>query len=249
MIETVAARLRSAGCVFAEDEARLLLEAAGDDAGALGVLVERRAGGVPIEHLLGWAEFCGLRLVVEPGVFVPRRRTELLARQTLSLAGPGSVVIDLCCGAGAVGAVLPAGIELHAVDLDPEAVSCARRNLPGAHLYAGDLYEPLPTGLRADVIAANAPYVPTDAIALMPPEARIHEPRPALDGGADGLDVQRRVVAGARDRLRPGGRLLIESSAEQSGALAAEFRRHGFDPEVIYDEELEATVVKAVVQI
>jgi len=119
-------------------------------------MVDRRAAGVPLEHVLGWAEFCGLRIAVDPGVFVPRRRTEFLARQAAALARPRAVVVDLCCGSGAVGAALAAAldrVELYAVDIDPAAVRCARRNLAGAggQVYEGDLYQPLPATLRGRV--------------------------------------------------------------------------------------------------
>jgi release factor glutamine methyltransferase len=237
------AQLRAAGCVFAEDEAALLLAAGGD----LEALVERRVAGEPLEQVLGWAEFCGLRVVVEPGVFVPRQRTRLLVREALALAGAGSVVLDLCCGTGAVGAAIAAavpGAELHAADVDPAAVRCARRNVPGS-VYAGDLYDALPGTLhgRVDVLVANAPYVPTGAIALMPPEARDHEARAALDGGADGLDVQRRVAAGAPSWLAPGGWLLIETSGEQAPATMAAMTGAGLVARVVEDEELAGTVV------
>ncbi|MDT7748309.1 MAG: release factor glutamine methyltransferase, partial [Pseudonocardiales bacterium] len=202
-------RLRAAGCVYAEDEARLLISSARTPAD-LAAMVDRRVRGLPLEHVLGWAEFCGLRIAVDTGVFVPRRRTEFLVRQAASLARPGAVVLDLCCGSGAVGAALAATVEraeIHAVDIDPAAVLCARRNLAGGQVYEGDLYEPLPDALRGrvDVLVANAPYVPTEAIGLMPPEARVHEPRVALDGGSDGLDVQRRVTAEAPRWLASGG--------------------------------------------
>jgi release factor glutamine methyltransferase len=244
-VDQVVARLRAAGCVFAEDEAALLLEAA--SGAELAALVARRVAGEPLEQVLGWAEFCGLRFVVEPGVFVPRQRTRLLVREAVALVRPGSVVLDLCCGTGAVGAAVAAavpGLELHAADVDPAAVRCARRNVPGS-VYAGDLYGALPATLRGrvEVLVANAPYVPTDAIALMPPEARDHEARAALDGGSDGLDVQRRVAAGAPSWLAPGGSLLIETSGEQAPRTAAAMTRAGLTARVVEDEELAGTVV------
>jgi release factor glutamine methyltransferase len=241
----VVTRLRGAGCVFAEEEAALLLRAA--SGAALDALVARRVAGEPLEQVLGWAEFCGLRFVVEPGVFVPRRRTGLLVREAVALAVPGAVVLDLCCGTGAVGAAIAAavpGVEVHAADVDPAAVRCARRNVPGA-VHEGDLYAALPDALRGrvDVLVANAPYVPTDAIALMPPEARDHEARAALDGGADGLDLQRRVIAGAPDWLVPGGALLVETSVVQAPATSAAFTAAGFSAAVVTDEDLAGTVV------
>ena len=240
------ARLRAAGCVFAEDEAALLLAAGGD----LDALVERRVSGEPLEQVLGWAEFCGLRIVVEPGVFVPRQRTRLLVREAASLARPGAVVLDLCCGTGAVGAAVAAavdGVELHAADVDPAAVRCARRNVAG-EVHEGDLYAALPDRLRGrvDVLVANAPYVPTGEIALMPPEARDHEARAALDGGPDGLDLQRRVAAGAPDWLAPGGVLLIETSRRQAPGTLAAVTRAGLSARVVADDDLAGTVVVGV---
>lgn len=245
----VASRLRAAGCVFAEDEARLLIAAASTPEG-LDRLVDQRASGQPLEYLLGWAEFRGQHIAVDQGVFVPRRRTEYLVQEAARLARPGAVVVDLCCGSGAVGAALAAevgGIELHAADVDPAAVRCARRNLGpvGGQVHEGDLYSALPDSLRGrvDVLVANAPYVPTDSIGMMPPEARLHEPRVALDGGSDGLDVQRRIVGEATLWLAPGGRLLIETSVRQAPATAALLRDAGLSARTFQSEEFDATVV------
>ncbi|MFI1935795.1 putative protein N(5)-glutamine methyltransferase [Streptomyces purpureus] len=249
MHATVVTKLRSAGCVFAEDEAELLISAARTDAD-LDAMVDRRAAGLPLEHIVGWAEFCGLRITVDAGVFVPRRRTEFLVQRAVALARPGAVVLDLCCGSGAVGAAVAAavdGIELHAADVDPAAVRCARRNVTdvGGRAYEGDLYDPLPAGLRGrvDVLVANAPYVPSEAIGFLPPEARDHEPLVALDGGADGLAVQRRVTEGATAWLAPGGRLLIETSERQAPHTAAAMSAHGLVPRIVGCDDLDATVV------
>ncbi|MGW4425649.1 putative protein N(5)-glutamine methyltransferase [Streptosporangium sp. NPDC004631] len=271
----VVTMLRAAGCVFAEDEARLLVSTAQTPAD-LAAMVDRRVGGLPLEHVLGWAEFCGLRIAVDPGVFVPRRRTEFLVQQATALAlraagpadrpatlvrpavgppvqalvRPRAVVVDLCCGSGAMGAALVAAldhVELHSVDIDPAAVRCARRNTAaaGGRVYEGDLYRPLPATLRGrvDVLIASPPYVPTDAIRLLPPEARIHEPRVALDGGADGLDVVRRVTAAAPLWLAPGGSLLVETSERQAPRTVEIIARHGLIPRVAGSDELNATVV------
>jgi release factor glutamine methyltransferase len=252
--------LRAAGCVFAEDEARLLISAARTPSD-LAAMVDRRAAGLPLEHVLGWAEFFGLRIAVDPGVFVPRRRTESLVRQAVALARlaaspagqalarPRAVIVDLCCGSGAVGAALVAAldrVELYAVDIDPAAVRCARRNLAaGGQVYEGDLYEPLPATLRGrvDVLVANAPYVPTEVIGLLPPEARVHEPRVALDGGADGLDVLRRVTAAAPLWLAPGGYLLVEVSERQAPQTVETLARNGLIPRVASSDERNATVI------
>lgn len=249
-LELVVARLRAAGCVFAEDEAGLLVRAARTP-DELAAMVERRAAGLPLEHVLGWAQFCGLHVAVDPGVFVPRRRTEFLVRQAIALVGPQAhVVVDLCCGTGALGLAVAAclqRVELHAADVDPAAVRCARRNVgaAGGSVYEGNLYDPLPARLRGhvDVLLANVPYVPTGEIGLLPPEARLHEPRVALDGGADGLDVLRRVAAAAPRWLAPGGRLLVETSARQAPDAVESFVRSGLAAQVASDEELNATVV------
>ncbi|MFF5262863.1 putative protein N(5)-glutamine methyltransferase [Actinomadura viridis] len=255
----VIARLRAAGCVFAEDEALLLARAARTPAD-LDALVERRVAGLPLEQVVGWAEFCGLRVAVEPGVFVPRRRTEFLVREAVALtreAGLGrgprtgpAVVVDLCCGSGAVGAALAASLdraEVHAADIHPAAVRCARRNLApaGGRVYEGDLFDPLPAGLRGrvDVLAANVPYVPTGEVDLLPAEARLHEPRVALDGGEDGLAVLRRVTAAATGWLAPGGSLLFETSRRQAASAVEAVARGGLVPMLAGSEELHATVV------
>src|SRR4051812_9605748 len=106
-LEAITARLRASGSVFAEDEAALLVAEARTP-GELEVMVGQRVAGTPLEVIVGWAEFCGLRIAVEPGVFVPRRRTEVLVREAVALAAPGAVVLDLCCGTGAVGAAIHA---------------------------------------------------------------------------------------------------------------------------------------------
>jgi release factor glutamine methyltransferase len=248
----IVSRLRAAGCVFAEDEARMLVAAARTP-DELATLVDRRVSGLPLEHLVGWTAFCGLRIAVGPGVFVPRQRTEFLVREAAALAGPGAVVVDLCCGSGAAGVAIAAltsgSVELHAADVDPAAVRCARRNVEpaGGAVYEGDLYSPLPASLRGriTVLAANAPYVPTGAIALMPPEARLHEPRVALDGGADGLDVHRRVAAEAVAWVVPGGYVLVEAGERQAEESVAVFTEHGLAAHAVTSADLDATVVIA----
>ena len=238
--------------MYAEDEAVLLLQET-DDPDRLEGLVQKRIEGWPLEQVLGRVELCGVRVHVCDGVFVPRRRSELLVREALAVASQGArrpVVLDLCCGSGAVGvavATLHGDVELHASDLGPGSVSCAGRFVHGVGgvLYLGDLYDPLPDSLRGrvDVLVANAPYVPTGELAFMPVEAREHEPLIALDGGADGVEIQRRVVAGAREWLAPGGHLLVETSSRQAPLTVAAFEAAGFAVRVATDDDLEATVV------
>ncbi|WP_329332193.1 putative protein N(5)-glutamine methyltransferase [Streptomyces sp. NBC_00663] len=250
--DAVVAALRSAGCVFAEDEAELILATARTP-DELAAMVDRRATGVPLELVVGWAEFRGLRITVEPGVFVPRRRTEFLVEQALVHAPDAAVVVDLCCGSGAVGAALAdalTGAELHAADIDPAAVRCARRNVAAfdGHVHAGDLFEALPERLRGrvDILAANVPYVPSEEVGLLPAEARDHEPLVALDGGSDGLDVLRRVAAEAPRWLAPGGCLLVETSERQAPAAVDAFTRSGLATRLFGSEELYANVVVGV---
>jgi release factor glutamine methyltransferase len=261
-MDEVSARLRAAGCVYAEKETALLVESAAGDANELERLVSARVAGEPLEQLVGWVAFGGLRLAVGPGVFVPRVRTELLAETASAKIasvgtgstkiGNGAVIIELCCGVGAVSAVLQVSgrvRDLYAVDIDPTAVGYARRNVSEpAVLLVGDLYDPLPTTLRGrvDLIVANAPYVPTEAISLMPREALDHEPVAALDGGPDGADVQRRIIGEAPYWLCPGGNLLIETGRDQAVITAGEMRSSGFAPDVIVDDERDATVVVGV---
>jgi len=228
----IVTRLRAAGCVFAEDEAQLLSSAARTPAD-LAAMVDRRAAGLPIEHVLGWAQFCGVRIAVDPGVFVPRRRTEFLVHHAAELTPERAVVVDLCCGSGALGGALVAAaggadrVELHAVDIDPAAVRCARRNLTGAggRVYQGDLCEPLPATLRGrvDLLVANVPYVPTEAIGMLPPEARLHEPRVALDGGADGRSPA------DRDERAPGPADRRDLRQQRAGTAGGQVRRAGRD--------------------
>ncbi|WP_285105870.1 putative protein N(5)-glutamine methyltransferase [Promicromonospora sp. MEB111] len=286
-MEQLVARLRAAGCVFAEDEARILLEAATADGTTdpvrLESLVAARVDGLPLEHLVGWAELDGRRWLVAPGVFVPRQRSELLIREATAralsdavvgtpaagaAAGP-VLVVDLCCGCGALGGavaarLLAAGhdVELHAADVDPVAVACAHENLEAlaaesfaaraagtgrltAHTCSGDLADPLPREVwgRVDVLVANAPYVPTEAIGMMPPEAREHEPHTALDGGDDGLVILRRVIDVAPGLLRPGGHLLVETGETQVSAAVGHLEAAGLKPTVLTDDDLGATAL------
>ncbi|WP_285241083.1 putative protein N(5)-glutamine methyltransferase [Pseudarthrobacter sp. MEB009] len=251
--EGIASMLRGAGCVFAEDEARLLLAEASGPA-ELADYVRQRLAGIPLEYIVGWADFAGRRIAVVPGVFVPRRRTGLLVQEAADFlaarGAAGAVVVDLCCGSGAVGVGIAAkvrGIELHAADIDQVAVDCARRNIGplGGEVHQGDLFEALPPELRGRVrvLAVNAPYVPSAAIATMPPEARLHETLACLDGGADGLDVHRRVAAGALDWLEPGGRLIMETSGRQAAGTASILAAAGLAVRTVRSADVDGTAV------
>ena len=241
-LDNVVAALRAAGCVFAEAEAALLRESA-RDASELERMVAARCAGQPLEIVLGWAELGGIRFAVEPSVFVPRRRSEFLVELGRALAP--AVLLDLCCGSGAVGAAIGAA-ELHAVDIDPVAVACARRNVPGT-VYEGDLFAPLPSSLRGrvELLTFVAPYVPSDEIDLLPREARLYEPRFTLDGGVDGLDLVRRITSSAKEWLAPGGSVLTEVGEQQAPIVVGFLEARGFEARVERDDDRFATVVLA----
>lgn len=279
------AALRLAGCVYAEEEAAILLEAVGQTAGSavhagafpgaasgvargerLAHMLEQRRQGIPLEHIVGWAQFHGQRISVALGVFVPRKRSEFLVDQALAVLARGvidlalksqgarrrPVVVDLCCGSGALGAAIARVMpecELHAADIDATAVACAARNIApfGGSAHCGDLFAALPNRLRGsiDVIVANAPYVPAAAIDFMPQEARLHEPGTALNGGIDGLELHRRIAQQAGAWLRPGGTLLLECSERQAPLSAAILAGHGLVTSVAMSEALDGVVVSA----
>ena len=244
-------RLRAAGCVFAEEEAGLLEEAA-DSSSDLELLLRRRETGEPLEQILGWVAFRGLRVPVAPGVFVPRVRTEWLVDCALEVLPDGAVVLDLCCGSGALARSISEerpDVRLLAADLSPAAVACARRTLAGrGDVHEGDLFDALPGSERGriDVVVVNAPYVPTAAIALMPPEARVHEPMLTLDGGSDGLALHRRIAQEAGAWLAPHGVVVIEVGADQAAASASAFQAAGFATSLHRDDDREATALVAV---
>lgn len=242
-------RLRAAGCVFAEDEARLLTNAAETES-ELEHLADLRVGGRPLEYILGWVEFFGMRIAIDDGVFVPRKRTEFLVREAIAHARSQVSVLDLCCGCGAVGIAICSaieGAELYASDIDPLAVANARRNFEvfGGRAFEGDLFEPIPDSLRGNVniLTANVPYVPTEAIALLPPEARDYEPSFTFDGGNDGLDVLRRVAMEAPLWLAPGGHLFFETGADQSMAASGIVAASGLSTRIVTSGHFHSTII------
>lgn len=243
------ARLRAAGCVFAEDEASLLRGVATSTAELMSLL-ERRVAGEPLEHVVGWVELGGSRFAVGPGVFVPRQRSRVLVEASLALLDgrENPVVVEICCGAAAIAAAIGRArpdAEVWASDLDPAAVEVARRNLCADRVVQGDLFDGLPASLlgRVDLVVANAPYVPTEEIAMMPIEAREHEPRLALDGGADGVDLHRRLAADAGRWLAADGAVVIETSRPQVGLTRAALAEHGLTTTIRRDEEVDGTAV------
>jgi release factor glutamine methyltransferase len=229
LVADVARRLGRAGCVAADEEASELVGAATGEA-TLRAWVRRRERGEPLAWIVGSASFCGRPVHVGPGVFVPRTQTEELARRAATLLDAGCRAADLCTGAGAVAAHLAAqvpGVAVVGVDIDPRAVRCARRN--GVAAVVGDLAGPLCTR-TFDVVTCVAPYVPTAMMRVLPADVQRYEPRDALDGGGDGLDVLRRVVTDAARVLRPTGHLLVELGGNQDALLAPVLDACGFCP-------------------
>lgn len=215
-----------------------MLVAAARDPATLEQWVTRREQGEPLAWITGTTQFCGLTLRVDPGVYVPRQQTEELARRAAALLPVDGAAADLCTGAGAIAAYLRAvrpDATVVGVDFDGRAAACARHN--GVAVVVGDAGAALRTGVF-DVVTAVAPYVPTGDIRFLPADVQRHEPRGALDGGVDGLDVVRRVVGAAARLLRPGGWLLVEVGGNQDEALQPALDAHGFGPaQPWFDEE------------
>lgn len=233
--------LAEAGCIAPREEADELIGAAAGDPKVLRDLLSRRARGEPIAWLTGTITFGGLPLFVAPGVYVPRWQTEQLARRAATLLPPAGVAADLCTGAGAIAVVLAAAVptaRVLATEVDSVAVGCARRNR--VEVFEGFLDDPLPRELehRVDVVTAVVPYVPTDALRLLPRDVQAFEPRLALDGGVEGTDLLAEVVRRSSGWLGPGGWLLLELGGDQArpiGRLLHEFGFEGVD--VMADED------------
>jgi release factor glutamine methyltransferase len=233
----VAGRLRRAGCVAADEEAAELVAAAPDDS-VLEAWIHRREQGEPLAWITGTMRFGGHVIRVDPGVYVPRVQSEELARRAAALLPVDGWALDLCTGAGAIAAYLAAAVPtatVIGVDIDLRAAICARRN--GVRVIQADLDQTLRSG-AFDVVAAVAPYVPTQELRLLPSDVQRFEPRRALDGGDEGLDVVRSVVRGAARLLRAGGWLVIELGGAQDRALRPILAATGFPTDSVwYDED------------
>ncbi|QDT46043.1 Release factor glutamine methyltransferase [Symmachiella dynata] len=193
-------------------------------------LVTRRAQAEPVAYLVGHREFYGLDFHVSSDVLIPRPDTETLVLELLTLAAgrPGPQILELGTGSGciavATAANLPAA-KIVAVDISPAALNIAVKNAT-AHNVAeridfreGDLFEPLDSEAKFDFVISNPPYIADAELAQLDADVRDHEPHLALAGGADGLDVIRRILAEAGQRLKSGGFLLLEIGAEQGNVL------------------------------
>jgi len=248
--EALAELLADAGFVAADEEADELLARATGDAELLDSLVGRRLTGEPLAWITGSVSFCGLEIRVDPGVYVPRWQSELLARRAVERLPATGSAIDLCTGAGAIAKTLMTqrpGARVVASDVDERAVACARAN--GIEVYCGDLFAPLPHALhgRVDVVVGVVPYVPTPELGLLRRDTFAFESPLSYDGGDDGTAILRRAIADAPRFLRPGGALLLELGAEQPEALADDLAGAGY-PEVtvLLDEDGDVRAIEAI---
>lgn len=199
--------------------------------------VGRRARREPLQQILGWEVFRGLPVRVTPDVLVPRPETEMLVQWALELAPSPRLVVDVGTGSGCIACAMATerpGARVIAVDRSTAAAAVARANVAALDLVArvsvvvGDLLAPL-GGVRADLVVANLPYVPTTTFETLPPEVAGHEPRLAVDGGPDGLMEIRRLVVAAPSRLAPGGVLVMETAGgPQAPEVVALMRTAGF---------------------
>jgi release factor glutamine methyltransferase len=246
---SVAVRLANAGFVAAGAEAAELVAAAGGDGPRLESMLSRRLTGEPLAWITGRTTFADQEILVAPGVYVPRWATEALARRAVELLPGDGTAVDLCTGSGAVAKVLAVArpdARVVAGDVDARAVASAVAN--GVEARQGDLFDAVPADLAGsvDVVVAVAPYVPTDALALLARDTLTFESRRSYDGGPDGTDVLRRVVAGGPRYLRPGGWLLLELGGGQAESLAPHLRSAGFvDVVTRVDEEGDVRAVEA----
>src|SRR3954471_18810111 len=218
------AQLAAAGFIAADEEAGELLDRAGGDPELLRALVDRRLTGEPLAWITGSVEFCGLRIRIDPGVYVPRPHSEALARRAAARLPADGLAIEVCTGSGAIAKVLMAShptARVVATDVDERAVACAGAN--GVTVYRGDLLAPLPAALegRADVVVGVVPYVPAGELPLLQRDTFAFESPLAYDGGPGGTRLLRRVVREApRFLRRRGGAVLLELGGDQPDLLA-----------------------------
>lgn len=212
-------------------------------------LVQRRGQREPLQHLVGSTSFCGLEITVNRHVLIPRPETELLAEagwQFLSTLSPQpSTALDFGTGSGciaiAVAAKCPTA-RLVAMDVSPEALSMAQQNAAKnsvsdrIEFRQGDGFAALKVGEQFDLILSNPPYIASAEIETLQPEVRDHDPRGALDGGADGLDFYRRLATEAARHLKPHGKIMLEFGEGQAGEIGAIFAAHGWTVEAIRDD-------------
>jgi release factor glutamine methyltransferase len=226
----VVRRLRSAGCVAAEEEADELLGAAvGPE--QLSSMLARRVEGEPLAWIVGSVVFCGVPVLVHPGVYVPRWQSEPLVRRGAALLQDGGRVVDLCTGSGALALAIKSLAPLaHVVgtEIDEVACACARSN--GVEVYEGELDAALPREFEGtiDLVIGVVPYVPSGELEFLARDVLDYEPRVALDGGLDGTEFLRRAIFRASELLRDGGALLLELGGEEDAAIGPVLAESGF---------------------
>lgn len=237
------ALLTQADVPSAEHDARALAAFAESTGADFAELVRKRASRVPLQHLVGSVGFRYIDLDVGPGVFVPRPESEVVAGIAIDHAresGDAPVVVDLCTGSGAIALAvaneIPAA-SVHAVELDPSAVTWLRRNASQRQaagdtaivIHESDVAVAVPElDGTVDVVVSNPPYVGTDELELVDPEVRDYDPMLALVAGDDGLAVIRQVAATAWRLLRPGGWVVVEHSDRQGESAPAVLDAAGF---------------------
>jgi release factor glutamine methyltransferase len=247
--DALAARLSAAGFIAPEEEADELFACAAGDVERLDSLVRRRLTGEPLAWITGRVSFCGVEIRVDPGVYVPRWQSEVLARRAVERLPATGAAIDLCTGSGAIARILTRdrpGARVVASDVDGRAVACAAAN--GVEVYRGDLFAPLPSTLeeRVDVIVGVVPYVPTPALHLLQRDTFAFESPLAYDGGPDGTEILRRVLRDSPRFLRRGGGLLLELGGDQAHALSDDLARFGYvDVNVLRDDERDVRGIEA----
>jgi release factor glutamine methyltransferase len=236
----LASQLGAAGCVAPFEEADELIEAAHGNECLLRRLLARRVAGQPLAWVTGSVIFAGHRILIDPGVYVPRHQTELLLRRAIQLLPDGGLAVDLCTGSGAIAVGLARArptARIVGTDIDPAACRCATDN--GVEVFLGSLADPLPDELRGhvDLVTGVVPYVPSSEIAYLPRDVREHEPLLALDGGPGGTRVLEEAVWTGSTLLRSGGTLLLELGGDQDEAIVAVLEAAGFGVPRRYEDE------------
>jgi len=204
-------------------------------------LVKRRGEREPLQHIVGTTSFCGLEIAVNRDVLIPRPETELLAEEAWdflsTLNTQPSSILDFGTGSGCLAVAIAAKCPtttVHALDVSEAALKIARENALRLGLaervlfHTSDGFNALPAGASFDLIVSNPPYIPSAEVGTLQPEVRDHDPRQALDGGADGLDFYRRLAVEAGSWLKPGGRLMLEHGDGQGGAVAELLTQQGW---------------------
>jgi len=249
-LDDVTTRLADAGFIAAREEAEELVECSEGDDLILASMIQRRLRGEPLAWITGVATFCGSKIRIDRGVYVPRWQSEPLARRAVTRLPTQGIAIDLCTGSGAIAKTLHLArpsARVVASDVDDRAVQCASSN--GVEVYGGDLFAPLPRDLEGtvDVVVGVVPYVPTRSLALLPRDTLVFESSLSYDGGEDGVHILRRVVRESGRFLRPGGALLVELGGDEVELLQDDLvGQHFTVVDTLFDDDgdvrgLEAT--------